>query len=103
MLIFAAAYLMVFALYAVIWQKRESEFVRTRLVEDFYRLSQTQPKSDEVKHGGVVYVMKNMDSPRGKTVRAEFRRDRMSELIIVGIVLVAAPVAVILSSVAATS
>lgn len=98
MLIFTAIYIVVFTLYAVYWQKRESEYVREKLVEDFYELSEKNPKHQDVQYGGVVYVMKNMDSDAGKTARQRFRAQRMSELIIAGIVLVAAPVGIIVSA-----
>lgn len=98
MLLFTTVYLVVFALYAVYWQKRESECVREKLVEDFYRLAEQQPNAEEVKFGGVVYVLKNMNSPAGRAARAQFRQERMSELIIAGIILLAAPLGIIVST-----
>lgn len=98
MLIFAAVYIVVFTLYAVYWQKRESECVREKLVEDFYRLAEQRPNDENVKYGGVVYVLKNMNGPSGRAARAQFRQERMSELIVAGIILLAAPIGVIVST-----
>lgn len=97
MLLFTALYIVVFTLYAVFWQKRESEHVREKLVEDFYEKVEKEPKNPDVQFGGVVYVMKNMDSPAGRAARRAFRAQRMNELAIAGIILVAAPVGIVVS------
>lgn len=97
MLIFVFSYVLVIVGYIVVFQRRESEHVRQVLVEHFVELSEAEPKNPDVQEGGVVYVMKNMGSPLGQQARREFRKQQLSELIIIGLFLVFAPIAAIIA------
>ena len=94
MVVFAALYITVLALWVVMWQKRESQFVREALVREFRKRQQKNNSDPSIAEGGVVFVLKNMESEVGRGARLLFRRTRAAELAIVGVLVVGVPVAI---------